>query len=677
MFKAVKKYQKSIMAIFAVGLMITFVASFGVTPDGGASNYNPVVGNIYGDEKVHLQDLNNARRLWEKLKGTPLVFGDQMVPAIFRLAPMNYIRMRGESLPQIGIDKDPDAFFALLKEADRLGITPPEDDVQEIIANSVHPRLRPDPDRDPGAYEELRQAIIALLKVEYAYQRATSVIKVSAPERQSDAARFGQELTVNFVEYNAEDFKKAVPAPTPEQLLKQFEAFANSPPDQVVDDTNPFGFGYRYPNRVKVEFITLLREQLREAVRKSKDDVSWELEARKHYLRNPAKYPTSQPAEPEKPSPLMPTTAPTTAPTTQPLGFDHYKKQILDEMIDAEAAKLGEQIRKRIVATMEQDYNAWRAAVGADATTRPATRPADGPASSVGVPYGSDQYLSALAHQIQSEFKIFPVVMTLNKDWQSQKDLTGITAGTPRLKFRHPQYPDLTMPGMTWAEYLTTHVDVFGHTPSPTDQGPTLSIMQPSVPLTDEMQNVYVFRVTAADPAHPAAEMEPYAEQVEKDYRTAEAVNLARAEADKLLGAARKEGLEAAAKAAGKTVKLSGAISQFGVEDNDALKLKFESQRLLRKAAYDLLTDADAVKAGRAVGVVNLPRDGKVLVISVADIKPTQPDRPAYQLELMYARARAMEAEDAFLEAWFDGKNVIKRTRLELDNRKSEEDDTE
>jgi hypothetical protein len=497
------------------------------------------------------------------------------------------------------------------------------------------------------------------------------VIKVSAPQRQVVAAQLGQEMKVNFVQFNTGEFSAAVPAPSPEQLTKQFDTFANFAADQAVEDTNPFGFGYRYPNRIKLEFISVLREQLKEAVRKSKDEATWEIEARKIYLRNPQDYPTTKPtAEDTKKLPegiAAPTTSPTTAPTSRPLTFADYRKEILDRLIDEEADKLSDQVRKKIVSTMEQDYQAYRTAVG-NAATQPTSRPT-GPASSVGVPYGSDQYLAALAQQIQAEYKLLPVAMTVNKDWQTAKDLAGLPS-IGQAELRRNVYT----PGMKFPEVALTYVEAFGHESTGRDLSPTLSMLQPSPVLTDEQDNLHIYRLTGADPAHAAREMAPFAEQVEKDYRTAEAMKLAKAQADKLAEAAKKEGLDAAAKATGRKFLISGTINASGIAPSPDLTLKFDSQRTLYKAAFDLLQDPEAIKANRSVAVVDLPRDGKVLVISLAELKSTQPGRPLYQTENSYSRRMALDLEDRFLLDWYTVENITKRTKFNLESKKQKPD---
>ncbi len=76
--------------------------------------------------------------------------------------------------------------------------------------------------------------------------------------------------------------------------------------------------------------------------------------------------------------------------------------------MDEAEEKLLDGVRKRIFAVMQADWSAYRAAISP--TTAPTSQPAAGPASIVGVPYGSAEYLPAVALLVQKEFGFLPPV---------------------------------------------------------------------------------------------------------------------------------------------------------------------------------------------------------------------------------------------------------------------------
>ncbi|MCC7204130.1 MAG: hypothetical protein IT441_03560 [Phycisphaeraceae bacterium] len=76
------------------------------------------------------------------------------------------------------------------------------------------------------------------------------------------------------------------PEPTPEQLTGLFEQYKNDLPGQ----SKPYGIGFMFPRRVKIEYLVLPAERLRAAV-----EVN-EAEALAYYQKNKQKFETATPA---------------------------------------------------------------------------------------------------------------------------------------------------------------------------------------------------------------------------------------------------------------------------------------------------------------------------------------------------------------------------------------------
>ena len=97
-------------------------------------------------------------------------------------------------------------------------------------------------------------------------------------------------------------------------------------------------------------------------------------------------------------------------------------------------------------------------------------------------------------------------------------------------------------------DYATIAVDAF--MPDAQKDNPNvLHLFQPSRPAkTDEASgDVYIFRITAADPSHKPQAMDEVKDQVEHDWRRLQAFELAKADAQKLFDAAKTAGLQSAA----------------------------------------------------------------------------------------------------------------------------------
>ena len=136
-----------------------------------------------------------------------------------------------------------------------MGVSVSADRVNDVMINDLDQSRLP---TDRATRERVHRAIENLLLVETAFQRAASTVKVSDPAIRHELALRGQNITVNMVEFNAAAHAEKVAAPTTQQAQAQFEKFAKVDPKAQSND-NPFGFGYRYPNRVKLQYISIPR----------------------------------------------------------------------------------------------------------------------------------------------------------------------------------------------------------------------------------------------------------------------------------------------------------------------------------------------------------------------------------------------------------------------------------
>ena len=89
--------------------------------------------------------------------------------------------------------------------------------------------------------------------------------------------------------------------PTEEQILKHFEKYKNYFPDQISPD-NPYGFGYKLPDSVRLEYIAVKLDDVAETVtRPIQEDIE------SFYQRNRERFAIQVPSDPNDPnSPLAP-----------------------------------------------------------------------------------------------------------------------------------------------------------------------------------------------------------------------------------------------------------------------------------------------------------------------------------------------------------------------------------
>ena len=84
----------------------------------------------------------------------------------------------------------------------------------------------------------------------------TSNENITISEVRAAVGREGERINAEFVKINASDFVAGVGEPAPEELTDQFERYKEFPTDRI-NDRNPYGFGYRQPARIVLEYLIL------------------------------------------------------------------------------------------------------------------------------------------------------------------------------------------------------------------------------------------------------------------------------------------------------------------------------------------------------------------------------------------------------------------------------------
>src|SRR5437762_3954727 len=217
--------------------------------------------------------------------------------------------------------------------------------------------------------------------------------------------------------------------------------------------------------------------------------------------------------------------------------------------------------------------------------------------------YDSQEYLNKLAEQIQNQFKVVPTVVTLNEKFLSQQDLRDLPAIGKAAAMFNQQFLPFNI-------YATALAEPFTKGKPDTGLQPIL-LFEPSRPVEDFSGSTFIFRITAADPAHKPADSRDVLQKIEDDLRTQAAYELAKADATMLLGAAKSSTLRSAATSAGKNVTDSGYIRAEGQLPSD-LPVSSLSQQTFVDEAYTLLSNAATNEP--TITLIGLPRDYKIFV---------------------------------------------------------------
>ncbi|HEV2292823.1 MAG TPA: SurA N-terminal domain-containing protein [Tepidisphaeraceae bacterium] len=662
MYRFMQKNKKKLLAVFAAFLMIVFILPAGLDQFGGGGR-DPVLAKL-GDEEIHASEFQQAEQEWRMLSelragGPRSQFGAQL-PFAYRLgwdpatSEMDLFTQGAPPLPVRAITGNPRLYLLLQREAQRMGIAISDDRANEVLVNELAGAIPP----DKQSADRLRRAIANFLAVQVAFDRGSSVIKVSDPAVQHELARRTQNVTVNVSSFPAAEYAEKVPAPTTQQLQAHFQKYKDVSP--VVDPKeNPFGFGYRYPNRATLQYISVPRENVRKMVEASRTDYEWEVEASKYYLQNQSQFPTTQGSQPATgPATTQSTTTASAQSTTQAKGpttrpFEEVRDDAKARIVVPEVERRAAEIQSRIAAIMAADYQAFRSAVPEPSagSTQP-TKAA--PNSSQGVPYNSYEYLQRLAQTIQRDFNVLPTVAAYDDQLRTQEELAALPLIGAAMADETNQ---------PFAQYITTAAQPF----LPEDQRDSsgaLPLLAPSRPLRDPANNAYIVRLTAADPAHAPATLAEVEEAVRADVIAAAAFEQARSDAAKLLEQAKQTGLRQAAQSGQRNVltvgpfpfDIRGKLPGLELENDD-------STARFAEGAFDLLATPAPREGAKPVGLIELPNEGKVYVAELADVhqRPQMAmfggDTPGKEIE----RGLLQELRRVFEMHWFNFEDIKQR----------------
>lgn len=715
MNRTLRKYGKQIMAVLGVLLMIAFAVPTACQSNGRRGDTTLGTFNN-GKGVLTAREFHNYGQEWQLLKRN---FGPAVISAVlggvgqlgddalaeilsdsqaasmlqqfasirqrnpqlyFQLlqmqpgaANMAILEERGEQA-FVQIDENAEMFALLAKEAESMGVGPNND-----VIGTVLERRGISEATNPDDYAAYRQSLRTLLAIDNAADVAASVVKVSQPQLLNRLASQRQEIAVSLVEFAAKDFLDKVPAPSDDQIKAQFDKYKNVEPDPNASGTgsNPLGFGYKYPNRVKYDAVQIRKEDVRKGVPAiDPRDVA------EYYLRNKGQFTsTTQPTTQESFSL-------NSGPTTRQQTLTEARERIVRTLTDQKAEELTNAVRDEVRNTMRSDYEAYRAATGGS-TTKPA------PASSLGVPYNSFDYLKKLRDKVQADHK---VTLTIEQQdaWQTPAQLDESKLGKDGYATAET--------GITFPRFMASRIAPFlpeeqrKELASRGGENKPVAVWEATPVFHNAGEDMLIARATAADPAHVPASLDEVKDKVTADVKLASAYEAAKKAAQATLDAARTGKWLANVAADEKhkviTTGLFGAagngmpplpVTGYDVKGaalttfvNGAFKLLAQAPRGGGTAVRPPSTQASTQPATRPtttaaattqpvafkdhpVGLIELPSEGKVLVAEVDQLKPVwTKDRAAFFTARTALEAR-FEVEQALRLAWLQFDAVTTR----------------
>lgn len=667
MYRYFERNGKKFLVILGVFLMVAFIVPTGFR-NSAFRGQGRAAGKLAG-QTVYEGELSDAKKEWELLTRN-LIHGREFAYMEMGLALAGFPQQQfgAQSMPGLEgqIDRHPDLFFLLSHEAEQQGIRISSDTVNTVVANDFPEAQQPSINM-LGVQEAVRRVLlIGALR-----DRMASSVHVSEPAILHTNAPEWQSVRLNLVEFTTSEFEKTVPAPTTQQVQAQFDQYRNVLPGPGSRSAgNPLDFGYEVPDRVQVQYITIPRQQVLDAVRATKSAYDWDVDARMYYQEHEEEFirpapPETQPATREALGPPMPTTQPATQPSTlpavastQPAGpttrpFAEVKKEILDKILAPEADKLSDTITAAIRTRLSDDYKAYAAEHPTTRSASPQTTPTTGPA-----PYDSLAYLESVAADIQKQYKLLPEVHQIAQ-WSDSSSLAKL----PGIGAAH------NADEQTFAEIATQAAAAEPTTAPAQPPAPKLQLFQPSDVLFDSAKNDYLFRVTAISPAH-APELNETLARVQEDAKVKAAYDMATAHARELLDQAKKKGLAAAAIADHKPIVSTGEFRMSRPFIPNFIAGQAATQTLMGKTRA--LVEEATPENPHPVAMVELPSEKKVLVAELADVSLGASDSELFADKLQAWLGDTNRQIEMLSRDWFNYDAVV--TRLKWQPAKSESD---
>lgn len=118
---------------------------------------------------------------------------------------------------------------------------------------------------------------------------------VTLNEIKAFIARTKERLDANFVKIDAAPFVNKDAAVSDADIQNQFDAFKDVAPNEPTQD-NPFGFGYKLPKRVQVEYIVVMMDDVKSQIPAPTAEAVEE-----YYSNNIQRFQTSVPSDPNNP----------------------------------------------------------------------------------------------------------------------------------------------------------------------------------------------------------------------------------------------------------------------------------------------------------------------------------------------------------------------------------------
>ncbi len=426
-------------------------------------------------------------------------------------------------------------WYLLGLEAERAGIQVSDkeiDDQMQALPANLLEHLRTSPDRITPA--DIRQALERQMAIEKNSRRVTNAAIPSESQIRHFVRDTEDKVKVRLVPLDAEKFIDEKEPVSEAELKAQFDKYKSADPSK--DES---GFGYQFPQRVKLQYVVAEIPQIAAGVEISQDAIrsTWKANKSKYkkviYVNPPTSAPapvTSGPAsQPEKPKP---------EPKTVEKSFSEAQADVERDLRQKAAQQAADQAMRKIQSQLQKP---WLGEKTDASGYKPIPSAAKEP-----------QAMKAVCDRIAAEFKIpmeYGETPLVSQEELSKLPRIGGTAlaggaagagGGENLRIE---------------EYAFRNPLFYKHAAG-TETLPSLQLFQvPEAPLSDAMQfqsitmpasKLVLFRVIEARESESPASVDDVRAAVQHDVRLLKAFSKIEPTAKELLAAGERLGIEKA-----------------------------------------------------------------------------------------------------------------------------------
>ena len=337
-----RKNNRKVMAVVVIVLMFGFVGGSYLQhlskQTAGADEDARVVYGPDGQYKITLSDLNQARQKLGILRNlqapnllrsitlpitsgpdlnalflAELLFPDRSTSPVVnqkvkQLIAQSRFRISNDQVDEIftHLGQDEEVSWLLLtNEIKQLGFKISNASAQRELAGNIPQLFGGYGYKDvigsmienQGVTEEQILATFAELLAIYRYATVTcSNEDITTSQIKHTLNNQLGSLRLESVQLAAASFSETLPTPGDEELTGHFEKYKAFAPGSITED-NPYGFGYKLPDRIKLEYIVLKLSDVRDIVTKPTAE-----EAEYYYAKNRDSYTESILSDPDDPN---------------------------------------------------------------------------------------------------------------------------------------------------------------------------------------------------------------------------------------------------------------------------------------------------------------------------------------------------------------------------------------